>query len=468
MGLASLAVALDAGCGASGGSASPPSPPPPPGETRLLGSVTDHGVTWTFSQPVEVGSFVTGDPYVVGPATVVAIHPAPGGGRNGSVVNVPADASRSGFDDRTEGNRYDPSLGARPPIPLVPGDSLASSISLDVPGQVDNWLREGNGERSSSPVRSVSVLTCVGARPPADAFRPSYAGRWSRLHRLADVDRSLLPRLAPPRPVATDDLEELAGRLSRPWVDNLFYGFDAQVDYMAMYGREMGRVAGIASLLVMMDLPPGQRDAQDRLLVGLVQRGIDLWGLVQAGHPGWIAHGGHGSGRKWPIVLAGILLGDAGMRSPTATFPEVRFGEDLHTAFAADLPHGPAWNGATVVYTGHMGVWKGQPVSSTPGWGPYEHLAPDRWLARIGEDYRRCCTSIAWVGEALAARLMKAEGHWGHDAFFAYADRWMDGSRDAADTQRILDLTGWDYRAGWQRQGQAWDELVDEMWARYR
>jgi hypothetical protein len=431
-------------------------------------SVSDHGVTWVFSAPVTSGRYVTGDPWIVCPARVVAISPVPGGGRNGSVRNVPPVLDRTAFDDRTEGNRYDPALGVTPPIDLVPGDSLVSSISVTTPGLVENCLSEGNGERSLSPVKSVSVLTCVPEPPPADAFRPSYAGHPRRGYRLGDVNRALLPKLAPHSAFDAATLRAFADRLQRPWVDNLFYAFDAQVDTMPMYGRETGRVAGIASLLLMLDLPPGLRADQERLLVGFLQHGIDLWGLVEAGHPGWYAHGGHGSGRKWPIVFAGLLLGDAAMASPTVTHPGVRFGEDLHTAFASALPYGPAWNGAAVVYTGHMGWWDGAPVSSTPGWGPYEHLAPERWESARGESYRRCCTSLAWVGQGLAARLMGAEASWNHPPFFSYVDRWMDPTGDASATQAIFDRTGWDFRASWAAQGQAWDSLVEEMWAAYR
>jgi hypothetical protein len=150
------------------------------------------------------------------------------------------------------------------------------------------------------------------------------------------------------------------------------------------------------------------------------------------------------------------------------TYPDVKFGEDMHTAFADDLPYGPAWCGATVVYTGHMGWWQGAAVSDDPAWGPYEHLSPDQWLSNIGEGYRRCCTSLAWVGQALAARLMDARDEWSHDAFFAYVDRWMDPTGDAEYTQTIYDMTGWDYRGGWAAHGQAWDDFVEEMWAAYR
>lgn len=438
------------------------------GELEYLPSVTDHGVTWTFSQEVLVGRFITGDYYVVGPVTVVSVSPEPSNGRNGSVLNIPPDNMRSGFDERVVEGRYDASLRAEFPLDLTPGDSLTSSISVEEVGQVENWLREGNGEYTSSPVRSISILTCLDQAVASDTFRPSYADTNNRIYRLSQANRDLLPRLSSPVAIEPDYISMFAQRLVRPWVDVLFYAFDAQEEYMAMYGRECGRVAGIVSLLLMLELPPEQQELQNQLLIGFLQRGIDLWGLVRAGYYGWYAHGGHGNGRKWPIVFAGILFGDHDMASPNSAYPEIRFGEDMHTAFANDLPYGQAWNGATVVYTGHMGVWNSETVSSTPGWGPYEHLSPDEWIESLGEGYRRCCTSLSWVGQALAARLMEAQDEWNHDAFFAYVDRWMDPTGDDEYTQQIYEMTGWDYRASWQSHGQAWDQFVNEMWASYR
>ena len=204
------------------------------GVVRTASSVTHHGITWTFSQSAEVGQYVTGDYCVVGPVTIAAISPAPTAGRNGSVINLPNVQDKTGFDDRTQGNRFDAFLRSNPPFTLRPGDSLVSSISVTTPGQVDNWLREGKNERTRSPVKSVSILTCVSTPPPADAFRPSYGNTSGISYRLSEVNRALLPRLQPPGTVDDALLNTLSERFSRPWVDNLFFSFDAQVDYMAM------------------------------------------------------------------------------------------------------------------------------------------------------------------------------------------------------------------------------------------
>ena len=450
-----------------------------PGQTTMESSVTDRGgVTWTFSTPAEVGQFVTGDYYVIGAVTITAISPAPtdSPGRNGSELNIPINQEQSGWDDRVVEDRWDPTVRANLPIAMNPGDSLTSSVSLTDAVMHENWLREGSGEYSDSPVKSFSILTCLSQAPPADAFRPSYAyAKSQKTYQLGSINRALLPQLAPAAAVDDSYLQMFAQHLSQPWIDNVFFGFDAATDYQPQYGREVARAVGIASLLLM--IAPSsqtQTDAQAKILIGLTQYGIDLYGLIQAGYPGWQAFGGHGSGRKWPIVMAGMLLGETQMAQVSAAFPMAQFGEDMHTAFAADMPVGDtaSWTGATVVYTGHQGIWNGQVVNSDPSWGPYEHLQPSAWPIympnekSLGELYRRCCTSVAWVGEGLAARLMNAQSTWNHDAFFAYADRWMTPGTDPQDLQTILSETQQDLTDF--PQGEIWDSFVQSFWGKYR
>lgn len=432
-------------------------PPPTPAVSALplVTSITKDGITWTFSQAVRAGQFVTGDYYVVGPVTVTSISPTPAAGRNGSMLNLPGcrapNTDKSGFDDRIDAGRYDAALRANPPLQLVPGDALTSSISVQTVGTLKQVMRPEGA--TTSPVQSVSVLTVVDAPLPPDTFRPSYCGRQSGYLYSRNLRRNLLPRLTPV--ASTPSIAEFAGYLRRPWIDTLYFGFDAPVAYMPDYGREVARVAGNAALLLTLNLPATELEP---LLVYFVQRGIDLYGIVSAGHPGWQPHGGHGSGRKLPIVFAGHLLGQSQMLSPRGNF-----GEDQHTMIATAAPYGPGWTGETALFTGHMGL-SGESVRA--GWGPYEHLQPRNWLATTGEEYRRCCTSVAWVGQALAARLIGAQSAWNHPAFFAYVNRWMNDD-DTQDVAAILAQRGSDFSASWMRQGQAWDTFVDNMWRAY-
>ena len=294
--------------------------------------------------------------------------------------------------------------------------------------------------------------------------RPIATGR-KKIYLARNLKRNLLPSL----PYGKDTfgteqcvvpLKEFEDHYIRVWLDLVFFSFDAPVEYQPQYGRELAMAPGLASLILMTDLPP---ERKERLLIGFVQNGIDLWGIVRAGFHGWQAHGGHGSGRKWPIVFAGIMLGDEAMASPNKSYPQCQFGEDMQTLYRR------SWTGANVVYAGHQGVDKnGHDVNTRqPGWGQYEHLQPKDWANGMNEDYRRGCTSIAWVGEALAARLMHAEKYWDHDAFFSYVDRWMT-ENDTEFLKIIYDQTGLDYSDRSLRQRETWDPFVMEMWQKYR
>jgi len=429
------------------------------GELPLKASVLQYGIRWTFAEPARVGRFVNGDYYVVGPVTVKAIDPAPANGRNGSTLNIPitrgAAESKIGFDDRVPHGRYDPKLFQRPPFAMTPGDVLFSSISYEKVESIRPMCPRSRSHRSKqhSPVRTVAVLTCLAEPLPPDAFRPGYSDPKRTVYLARNLRRDRLPRLARvgevPKPAQWQRMFE------RPWIDIVMDEFGAPPENMPVYGQEFTRATSGATLLLAMDFSAQEKET---LLVRLVQIGIDTWGLLQAGKPGWPALGGHGNGRKWVIIFSGLMLDDAEMQHPRKTFPGVLFSEDMQTMF------GPSWTGAKVVYAGHMGK-QGSPRHV--GWGAYEHLPPSKWKSDIGESYRRCCTSVCWVGEALAVQLYGAEKLWDHDAFLVYADRWM--YEDDTEAIRVIKkVRGKDWDNDWGRQGMVWDPFVKAMWVKYR
>ena len=71
---------------------------------------------------------------------------------------------------------------------------------------------------------------------------------------------------------------------------------------------------------------------------------------------------------------------------------------------------------------------------------------------RAARAVRRCCTSSAWIGEALAARLiLVVRKAWNYAPFFEYADRWMT-ENDSAHRAAIRSQIGKDYRGFPQRE----------------
>jgi hypothetical protein len=462
---------------------SAPAPTAPAGNAN---SITKDGITWTFSQPVPVGQFVNGDYFVVGPVTITAIDPPPTTSTpymNGSVVDLPTANGKSGFDSRLNDGTdeswwFDATLRSYPPITLKAGDSLVSSSSLAQIHSVPEVMR--SGDMSASPVATTSVLTVLAATPSTDAFRPSYCDRSQTIYHAGALQRNLLPSLAPPNPSQTPTLAQFETWYRRPWIDTNAFLFDAPADYMPSYGQHVAFADSYATLLLMLNFPADQKV---NLTNYFVQYGIDLYGCVQTGY-GWPAFGGHHSGRKLPIVFAGILLNNDGMKNVSTMFPN-QFGEDMQALYINKLPPAgtiqQAWQGATAIYGGHYGVTTdGTPVSAGL-YGPYEQLQPSSWplispTEQLGEAYRRCCTSVSWVGEALTIHILKAETIWNQPAFLDYVDRWMTEN----DTQAIAEIkaqSGFDYSADWERQGQTqfWLQgefpqysFIDDMWKAYR
>ena len=434
-------------------------------------SISQYGITWTFDRDVPVGRFISGDWYVVGPVTVVMIDPKPLFGeevteplvvigttsekphaarraRNGSMVNPPPatkTSSRAGFDSRIATGRYKPELFAHLPIALKPGDVLLSSISRTFEEIGEKGFQGGWPD----PIRSCAVLTVLSEPQPADAFRPSYCDTANSKQYLARniTQRGRLqsmPRLAG----MPADLGTYAVKFQRPWVDLSDYGTSCALENMPHYGQTMNQDLGEATILLNMNYTAEEKE---RLIVNLIQVGIDRWGQTRHGYS-WIADGGHYQGRKWPIVFAGLMLGDEQLTYPRKAYPKNRFEEDDQTGLCPYEYKGKVyeqcWTGAKAFYVGHS------PWNTTPdevvvgaweiGWGPIELFHPRDWpvikaTSGVGSKglgsygYRMSNSSPCWVGLALGIRLMHAEKEWNMPGFCEYVDRWMNED----DSQQI-------------------------------
>jgi hypothetical protein len=133
-------------------------PAPQPGVT----SVSHDGFTWTFQDAEQVGTFCTGEPWVVGPVTVVGITPAPtnvgGRQRNGSMVNPRASTS-NGYDSESFWNyndgKYQAALNVALQIPMTfQTGSLVSARSGD--------KFEANPEGESFLINAAVLTGCFG------------------------------------------------------------------------------------------------------------------------------------------------------------------------------------------------------------------------------------------------------------------------------------------------------------------
>ncbi|HOO71364.1 MAG TPA: hypothetical protein PK926_06340 [Spirochaetota bacterium] len=429
--------------------------PSPPDSAALV--LTSHGISWYFDQEYEHGTFANGDHWVAGAVQVIFIDPPSytfkGRTRNGSMINPsPTLGTTQGYDSSMYGGyasdddyseSLNVSLGVSPesPLQLAPNSSLVSAVSVDETG-------------ARPQLKTAAILTVLETAPAQnDFFRPPYCGTdKTPLYRTSSLLTEELAGLAPPDEGAPE-ISDVAGLFERPWIDHVPNWMGRCIhpsDNMPDYGREIATEVSIGALMLHLNIPLEDKMA---LLVRYVQLGIDLYGVIEdGGEENWVPNGGHASGRKWPILFAGIMLDDAGMRNIGQG--GAGFGEDGQTFYVSQ---------AEVDITQNSDAWDPDeraeefaPYEAAdiglPEWGIVHSLRPEAdnrgWIT----PYRQCCTAYSWAGFVLAAHIMDAVGLWNHDALFDYQDRYMQVSSSAGA------YPGW----------RCTSDFVENMWDLYR
>jgi hypothetical protein len=394
-----------------------------------------------FDKAHPAGRFANGDDWVVGPVAIVAIDPRARQLEDGRTVHGamvdPIVSGNTGFDSLGAGKFYQPELNvalgiaAGRPLALRPGTSLLSAVSR----------LEGDAKR---PLETIAVLTVLGAPPPPDAFRPPYAaGDKTIRYRASQLDVGKLPRLAlVGTPPEWQEVERLVGRPFVDFAPNWNRYHLATQHNGELYGRDTSLQVGRVTAMLIADYPPERKRAT---LIGLVQRGIDLHGLFLDWHNHreqrtfpWRSDGGHSSGRKWPIVFAGAMLGDTNLLQVSRKAPN-QFHEDAQTVYVSSqhvaLSQSDKWAPA---YEGKRGQ---QPYDASmvgmPEWvGNHEPAkANAHWT---GHPYRRGNNQAAFYGVTLGVLAMGLREAWDHEAWFDYQTRYAAIMSNEPDPFAVL------------------------------
>ena len=369
--------------------------------------ISQYGITWTFNKEYPCGRFLEGrgDWWVIGPVTITSVSPVPSNGLHGSMINPKGSNGGHAFDSRDSSYGYDSRLAVQFPSTLQPDTSLLSSISnpLTTNCQIGTsgpkgWLTYDSRRCSLSYAKTVAVLTVLNTVPPTDAFRPSYSSNTKTIYRLSQVRNDLLLNLQPPPNIPS--IQTLERQFERPWIDFIggWYGRHSHPsDNMMDYGYYMTEDLSDAILYLQLNVPNKQI-----LLERFLQYGIDLEGVALSGGY-WPADGGHDSGRYVSFVTAGYLLQNPKMQYPlswmSSPIKENNFGETCQTYFDSQ---------------------------NVARWGLRYWQDPTRadWKDELNA-YRTCCTSSAWVGQALTIRLLHLDTTLERQAYLYYVDRWM-------------------------------------------
>lgn len=407
----------------------------------MANSVSQDGITWTFDHDYPVGQFINGDWWVVGPVTITSVTPGWDGTRNGAMLD-PVTAERTqGYDNMNTWVQYNESLRVQFPVTI---DSATKAKSLVSVKSLDACVQGGAWEC----IDVAAVLTAVQQPIPDGTFRPPYVDGSKQTFDAAHINWSKLPTF--PYPSDPDLQSVIEGYLrdekmtKRVWLDHGPFGAGGgtlrpsgnMISYPAYHASNY---VGPLSLLVMLDIP--QRES---LAIRLIQVGIDLYPMsLKEGHA-WRPRGGYGIGRKWPILFAGLMLDDPGMKSPPYKLSDTiwKFGEDGHTYFGQptpDYPQGkPLFGDLCDNFANYCG-WA-ECYETCMAANNNSDLCLDGAHCGPGVSGDKDCRDLdglkdgcayfttnapGWLGQSLAARLMNAMDLWNHPPYFAMTDRWV-------------------------------------------
>lgn len=383
-------------------------------------SVTRSGITWTFDRDYPTGEFVNGDPWVVGPVKITSISPrsttnSDGATIHGSMIN-PVINSSQGYDSRMKFNTYAAAknVGRSFPLSLPAGTSLMSSESYTTKSSGDN-----------PQLKTIAILTVLGSPAPAGSFRPPPVGTnkalsWNK----SQLDYSKLRSL--PVVASTPSLASVEALFERPWNEQGTTWVSRYIhagENQPTYGREIGHTLAQGLLSLQLNYTNAQKE---KLLIRLVQYGIDIYGSAREGAT-WPAGGGHNHARKMPLLLAGTVLGDADMLAYADAGKKLIFQEDRQTWYVTQSDVG------RTLYTGD-GRPRDEYIQSDvgiPEWGEKHHYSPE-WDGRNWSSYYRTVAGSSTIGGVLTARIMGLEKAWNYPAIFDYYDRYWSIENDTA------------------------------------
>ncbi len=388
-------------------------------------ALSQYGITWTFDHDYSVGQFANGDYWVVGPVTIMAITPgvtmSGADTLNGSMVN-PVVNGPQGYDSRIKYNTYSAALdvGTALPITLLPGSSLLSSQSIVAPAVNDD-----------PQLQTIAILTVLASPAPPGSFRPPPVGTdKTLLWNTSQLDYSRLQSL--PLVSSTPALSSVEAEFARPWIEQgttWISRYLHPAGNQPAYGREIAHGVAEGMLSLQLNYSNAQKQA---LLIRLVQYGLDVYGSARLGGV-WAAGGAHDQGRKLPLLLAGMVLGDPAILS-YGNGQKLIFQEDQQTWYVSASDVGrPLYQGDGRPRVPYIAADVG-----LAEWGE-KHAIEPQYDGRNWDTYYRTVSGSCTIGHALAARLMGLDQIWNWPALFDYYDRyWALESSDVGPGPNLI------------------------------
>ena len=422
--------------------------------------IKQWAITWTISGYERFGQYATGDFWIYHATSITITEFTPnstdvaGRTKNGTMINPTSYSPTQGYDNEMGGETWTPyNVSYNKAYDIVSGgDNLVVATESSICSTVS---RATAGLRPQ--LSDASILTVVDTVPSTGDFRPPFCGtdKTSNYNVSAfvtqDVYDSILGKIdAYGDGIGTIPSQAAVERwVQRPWLSHMegshsryVHPLNNMPEYDTDFANQIGAVALWLNLLKDVD---GNvlTDADKRTaLVGFLQLGIDFVGVMDDyGSNLW--ENNKGSGRKWPIIFAGVVFNDANLYNIDATYD---FKIDLDTfyvnsSFVLSFPY-------TKYETGSGDRWGNYYGSSPyydfleytlavhdgmPDWSPNALINPNETGANLGRPYRYKINP--YYGICLAAQICNysepSPADWGRtlwadESLFDYMDRYAD------------------------------------------
>jgi hypothetical protein len=429
-------------------------------------------ITWTWTEDRQIGQYVTGDWWVVGPITLTSVtRPAGVANRDGSMLGMKGTGVFSPADwDGLPGEGSAGGLQAEynsQGLHYIDGHNIAYDAALNianflpyaVPVNESVWsgisIADGlyNPATNVDPLTHAAVLTVVASAPAADSFRPFIGGTDKVSYfTKADIDYTKMLNLT--GLTLQSDLTTALADVAEGWrypLMNFGSGYHSGFfvlgrfntpDNASGYGANFANASTGAFITLSRAASNAQKEAA---AISFIQQGIDIYGFIRAGG-GYPSSGGHAAGRKPILFFTAYALNSAAMKAalrdgysasafiatgvaddaPNETHYTRQFAEDrgLFIVTQNDIDQNAgriALSAQGIPNVAFPSGHKGSP-EWTPGdsWQPaldnQRRTASYAWgrLYRFNYQARFCTTAV------LASLYDQGRATWNHEPFFRY------------------------------------------------
>lgn len=369
-----------------------------------------NNITFKFDRAYRCGQFANGDWWVSvdtsNSVNIISITPLGKNGFNGSEIN-PISKVKQGFDKRV--GSYDESLKLSSPVKVKGGSTVIKVVSV----------KEGKKKcRPCIQFAAALTITDKSIENSESVFRPGYYGDKKVFYQTKNIKNKVQVKYSKfLTPFSIGKMASKYGGIRLDHKEGWTGEFLHPIDNMPSYGAAIATNNAEVILRLLADDFDYERPAHRSVLIDYVQMGIDLKSMADMGVD-WPANGGHGNGRKLPLLLAGWFLGESTFYD---TAKKTVFSEDKQVYISSITSL--ALYGAKC---SDKGYWRKEMFGNGDRTcrDPYGYI--DGGGQEIGQAYQFCCTAMPWKYTVLVLRLLGTEDIWHKDAFFEYVDRWVN------------------------------------------